>query len=169
MFMIKNIDEYTLKKQSIGKIDIYIILPERYGEFLNALNYDDELIDGLDFMEHKRKYTAYIVQTVSSIKSAKLYLAINHNRYMSAVRFAWAPMMCLKMGEDFYPVYYVEGWRCRDCMGDNGEVLVPLIDMERDYFIGIDPKIIREKEPAVFHHLFCKYCGHMMSGYLLKL
>ena len=38
--MVKNIDEYTLKKQSIGKIDTYVIALEYYNEFLDALNND---------------------------------------------------------------------------------------------------------------------------------
>lgn len=45
--MIKNLDKYTLTKQSIGKIDTYMVLPECYGKFLSDLNNEDELIDDL--------------------------------------------------------------------------------------------------------------------------
>ena len=171
--MIKNLDKYTLTKQSIGKIDTYMVLPECYGKFLSDLNNEDELIDDLKGINDKiiesiRKHTAFIVQTVGNIKSVRLYLAINHNSYLSA-RWAWDSMMCLQIGGNYYPVHYISGWRCVDCMGDNGEVLVPLVDAEPDYFFGIDRKVIYEKEPTVFHPLFCKYCGHLMSGRLLKV
>ena len=35
-------------------------------------------------------------------------------------------------------------------MGDNGEVLVPLVDAEPDYFFGIDKKSSMKKNPPFF-------------------
>lgn len=164
-----NIDKYTLKKITMGKTDIYVISTERCKALLNALDSNSALMHTINLTPNKHNFLRACTEISQKITTVKLYPALSHNRILKSDKLSWMPMLCLKTGESFYPVKYTQNWICRDCMGGNGETLIPLIDVESEYFIGTNYDSIRKNEPPIFHNITCKCCGHMLQGKLLKL
>lgn len=153
---MKGLEKYTYKRMVLNGLDTYIISPEHYDEFLR----DEKLMESLQIL---KEFLYRYISIAASETGEALYFAIGYNQH---IKRKW-PLLCLEQDGVFYHVSYHSGWICRQCMQDNGAVIMPLVEAAQDYYIGLNPFEI--PIPSIFQNVACKSCGHMLQGHLIKL
>ena len=72
------------------------------------------------------------------------------------------PILCYKSDEEFYHVQHHSGRVCRECMTDNGAVIMPMSEADTIYYELPLPPI-----PEIFHKVNCKKCGKLLQNHLI--
>ena len=152
---ISKIKEYIYKELIIDGVETYIIVPEHYLQVIKQLKSESFLFAG-----------EWILEEVNTIKTVELFPAV---MYAPRWRFPehWLPILCYKEGVNFYHVKYHGGWMCRECWHNNGPVIMPQVESERDYYAGTknpNPPIA-----PIFKKIACKNCGKMLQCHLIML
>ncbi len=123
-----------------------------------------ELLLDRDYLEQQKEifkeFVRNLIQEIDSIKSYRLCLGVVSHKQIGLI-----PILCMKIGDLYYPVKYHPGWICIECMSSNGAVLMPLIEGDNSCYIGTN--IYHVPIPDIFKNQFCKCCGRMLQGHLL--
>lgn len=143
------LQKYVYKQLNIWGVDTYLIYPEYYPEVIKLLNLHSSSLKLLDVVE--------------KAKSLELYPAVVHIPRF-AERWRWMPMLCWKNGEEIYHVQWHGGWICRECMTDNGAVIMPMSEADTIYYEFPLPPV-----PEIFHKMNCKNCGKPLQNHLIMV
>lgn len=152
MSKISMIDsKYIYKQINIWGVETYIIHKEYYRQVIELLEIHSDI----------KKIAYHKLEIAQSVTSVELYPAVIYwyKRFV--------PVLCYRIGDDFYHVYDHGSWMCRECWHNNGLMIMPLYEAETDYY---DIKKIKDFEiPKGFHKINCSKCGKPLQNHLIAV
>lgn len=143
--------KYIYKQINIWGVETFIIYPEYYKQVIELLNLYPDIV----------KLALSNFESTRSASNIEIYPAVIYcfDRYF--------PVLCYRVGEEFYHVHAHGSWMCRECWHNNGLVIMPLYEAETNYY---DIKKIRDFEiPKGFQKINCSKCGKPLQNHLIAV